>query len=138
MLTQILIGLAVVAAGMYLTGRMKMRRLSQSGVAMAEAQALHDLLVTGAKPVMIDVREPAEFTSALGHIKGARNIPLGAIARRAAEVSTAKDQPVYVICRSGQRATAAAGQLSQAGYTKVLILNGGMLAWQRAGYAMDH
>lgn len=138
MLTQILIGLAVVAAGMYLTGRMKMRALSQAGVSMAEAQALHSLLATGAKPVMIDVREPSEFTSALGHIKGARNIPLGTITSRAAEVSKLKDTPVYVICRSGQRAATAAAQLSQAGYTKLLILNGGMLAWQRAGYAMDH
>lgn len=138
MLTQILIGLAVVAAGMYLTGRMKMRALSQAGVSMVEAQALHSLLATGAKPVMIDVREPSEFTSALGHIKGARNIPLGAIASRSAEVSKPKDAPVYVICRSGQRAATAAAQLSQAGYTKLLILNGGMLAWQRAGYAMEH
>lgn len=137
MLTQILIGLAIVAAGMYISGRLKMRALQSAGVSMVDARALHDVLASGARPVMIDVREPSEFSSTLGHIKGARNIPSGRVAAQAGDIAKLKDTPVYVICRSGQRAMAAAGTLSRAGYTRLHILNGGMLAWQRAGYQME-
>lgn len=74
---------------------------------------------------LIDVRSPAEFAG--GHIAGARNIPLGDVGRRAAEIGP-KDKPVVVYCASGGRSAAAAGQLRSLGFAQVHDL-GGMSRW---------
>lgn len=76
-------------------------------------------------PFLLDVREPEE--TAQGMIKGAVNIPLGALSSRLIEVP--KDKPVVVICRSGHRSQRGAEVLLNNGYTKVESLKGGMMGW---------
>ena len=73
---------------------------------------------------LVDVRSAAEH--AAGHIDGAVNIPVGAIAARAGELS--KDEPVILYCQSGARSAAAKGALQRAGFTEVYNL-GGMSNW---------
>lgn len=88
-------------------------------------QALHEL----DRPVqLLDVREAAEFDGALGHLDGARLLPLGALAGRQDELR--RDRPVVTICRSGTRSARAALLLSQAGFAAVANLAGGMLRWR--------
>jgi sulfur dioxygenase len=77
---------------------------------------------------VIDVREPEEFDGALGHIQGAKLIPLGNLVKNAAAIS--KDKPVVVVCRSGARSAQATVLLRNAGYAKVANLAGGMLRWR--------
>jgi glyoxylase-like metal-dependent hydrolase (beta-lactamase superfamily II)/rhodanese-related sulfurtransferase len=76
---------------------------------------------------VIDVREPAEFTDVLGHIYGARLLPLSQLATRTEEVQ--RDRPVVTVCRSGVRSAQATVLLTKAGYTQVANLAGGMLRW---------
>ena len=45
-----------------------------------------------------------------------------------------KNQPLYLICRSGQRSGHATHALLALGYTKVYSVDGGMQAWQAKGY----
>ncbi len=77
---------------------------------------------------IIDVREPAEFTDVLGHIHGARLLPLSQWAARAGEIQ--RDRPVVTVCRSGARSAQATVLLQKAGYTQVANLAGGMLRWR--------
>jgi sulfur dioxygenase len=77
---------------------------------------------------IIDVREPSEFTGILGHIEGARLIPLGQL--KAAAVSIEKDRPVVTVCRSGARSAQAAFMLEKEGFGRVANLAGGMLRWR--------
>jgi rhodanese-related sulfurtransferase len=77
---------------------------------------------------VIDVREPEEFDGALGHIKGAKLLPLGSLLQRKEEI--AKDRPVAMVCRSGARSAQATVMLRNAGYPKVANLAGGMLRWR--------
>ena len=79
---------------------------------------------------LIDVRSPEEFQLD-GHIAGARLIPLPALALRLAEI--ARDVPVALICRSGNRSQVAADLLARQGYADVSNVQGGMIAWRRAG-----
>jgi glyoxylase-like metal-dependent hydrolase (beta-lactamase superfamily II)/rhodanese-related sulfurtransferase len=84
---------------------------------------------------VVDVREPVEFNGALGHIPGARLIPLGALAARAAEL--ARERPVVTVCRAGARSAQASVLLRGAGFAKVANLAGGMLRWRAQRFAVE-
>ena len=84
---------------------------------------------------LIDVREPAEFCDALGHLHGARLLPLSQLAARVGEIHS--DQPVVTVCRSGARSAQAAVLLQKAGFTQVANLAGGMLRWRAAALPVD-
>lgn len=77
---------------------------------------------------VIDVREPAEFSGGLGHIHGARLLPLAQLAARSAEIDKAR--PVVAVCRSGARSTQATVLLQKSGFSQVANLAGGMLRWR--------
>lgn len=75
---------------------------------------------------LIDVREPSEWK--MGHIAGARLIPLGRIKDEIPRLDSQKEIIVY--CRSGARSRQAAKQIVAAGARKVSNLSGGIIAWR--------
>ena len=77
---------------------------------------------------LIDVRTLEEYAE--GHIMGAENIDVKA-ADFSERTKDIKDT-VAVYCRSGKRSLMAAEQLAKQGCT-VYNLDGGILAWQKAG-----
>jgi len=89
---------------------------------------------TGAVQIL-DVREPEEVTGPLGHIKDAILIPLGELAKRAAELS--HDRPIVAVCRAGGRSVQATNILQQAGFKDVANLTGGMLRWRAEGHPVE-
>jgi sulfur-carrier protein adenylyltransferase/sulfurtransferase len=95
------------------------------GLRRLSAAALHELLQLGTKPLLVDVREDAEF--AAGHLEGALHIPLGQLPQRLAEIDPQAD-PVF-ICRSGGRSMAACQIALRANIRSPANLEGGMLAW---------
>ncbi len=84
---------------------------------------------------LIDVREPEEFTGALGHIPGAELVPLGTVMAHAPGWN--KDEPVVLVCKVGGRSGHAAQALHGMGFSKVMNLVGGMLAWNAAGKIIE-
>lgn len=82
-----------------------------------------ELLSKGA--LLVDVRSPSEFSS--GHIEGARNIPVNALAGRSGELG-GKDRPVILYCASGTRSAMAKRALRSAGFSSVYNL-GAMSNW---------
>ena len=83
---------------------------------------------------IVDVREPDEFTGALGHIAGAKPVPLGFLLSRTEQLS--KEKPIVVVCRSGARSAQATVLLRNAGFAKVANLAGGMLRWRGQRFAV--
>ncbi len=75
---------------------------------------------------VLDVREPHEWES--GAIDGSRNIPLGQLAARAAELDPAKI--IVVHCKGGYRSSIASSLLRRAGLRDIANLTGGYDAWQ--------
>ena len=101
-----------------------------AGLWEIEPAALQERL---AQVQVIDVRERAEFDGPLGHIPGARLLPLGELAARSGELDCGR--PVVTVCRSGTRsAQAALALLKQAGFDAIANLAGGMLRWQAEGF----
>lgn len=91
------------------------------------AAALRELLsgARGEAPLLIDVREVAEFSA--GHLPGSINIPLGELPQRVAQIAP-HAAPVF-ICRSGGRSLAACQIALRANIAAPANLEGGLLAW---------
>ena len=84
---------------------------------------------------VVDVREAGEYVDALGHIDGARLIPLAELDARCAELD--RGRPVVTVCRSGTRSAQAYVLLARAGFPQVANLAGGMLRWRAQGLAVQ-
>jgi rhodanese-related sulfurtransferase len=89
---------------------------------------LQKILATQPSSAVIDVRTPIEFAEV--HVPQAQNIPLDEL--KPSSLQLRKDQPVYLLCRSGQRATKAAEKFSREGFSQSIIVEGGTLAWIEA------
>jgi rhodanese-related sulfurtransferase len=86
------------------------------------------LLELGAKAQIVDVREAPEFIDRLGHLPGARLVPLSQLMDRIGELD--RERPVVAVCRSGVRSAQASVLLTKAGFPQVANLAGGMLRWR--------
>lgn len=82
---------------------------------------------------LVDVREAPEFAG--GRIAGARLIPQGELAGRAAGLDRAR--PVVLVCRSGKRSEQAREKLAALGFPQIACLDGGLLAWEAAGLPVE-
>lgn len=82
---------------------------------------------------LIDVRMPAEYREV--HAEGAKNHPLDVLDPKA--IATARNgqsaEPLYVICKSGNRSTKAVQKFLDAGIENVVNVAGGTAAWDAAG-----
>lgn len=91
------------------------------------ATELNEKLKTGKRSVVVDVRQPEEYSA--GHIAGSKLIPLGDLTKRINELP--KDREIICVCASGSRSRSATKFLVDAGYN-AFDMQGGMYMWQRA------
>ncbi|TQM90734.1 adenylyltransferase/sulfurtransferase [Ornithinimicrobium humiphilum] len=92
-----------------------------------EPEEVAALLRRTPRPVLLDVREPAEH--ALGTVPGALTIPVGEVLTWEDGRAPLPDGPVVVYCKAGPRARRAAAHLVRIGHPDVRVMTGGMLAW---------
>lgn len=91
-------------------------------------RTLWQQLITDDPPRVIDVREPSEFRRS--HVPGSESLPLSSL--MTGDLVFDNDKPVVLVCRSGRRSKRAVAMLHEQGCTDVIILDGGMLAWEEA------
>jgi rhodanese-related sulfurtransferase len=77
----------------------------------------------------VDVRGPDEFDGPLGHIDGARNVPLAELRASIPELA-AQGRPLVMVCLTDKRSSQAASELAAAGTRDVAVLRGGMKGWR--------
>jgi rhodanese-related sulfurtransferase len=94
---------------------------------------LHERQMQGLPIALLDVRTPVEHTEI--HVSGALLGPLDRLdgSQLSGTNGFAKDQPVYLLCRSGNRAKQAAQQLENEGFSQCVVVEGGIIAWDEAG-----
>jgi rhodanese-related sulfurtransferase len=100
----------------------------------ATVNEVNKMLATDGECQVIDVREYAEFNSE--RIADAQLMPLSNFEKHEAGIDHTK--PVYLMCRSGNRARQAAEKLAKKGFTDVHVIEGGMLAWTEAGLPVEN
>ena len=99
---------------------------------------LHGLLARPALPLVLDIREPAEFAQA--RIPGSLNVPRGVL-EQACEwdfeetvplLAGRRDLAIIVVCRSGNRSLLAADTMRAMGFADVSSLKTGVRGWNDA------
>jgi tellurite methyltransferase len=84
-------------------------------------------MVAAGQLQVLDVRSPAEFSQA-GHIPDALLLPVDLVA--AAPATLQRDErPLLVVCEHGVRSAHAVRFLTDAGFTNLLNMSGGMSCW---------
>ena len=96
-------------------------------VDVGEARAL---VAEKADLVILDVRTVSEYDGS--HLEGAINIPVEVLSGRISELNPNDEMLVY--CRTGNRSTTAVGILKENGYDRVYHMDGGITAWNSAGF----
>jgi rhodanese-related sulfurtransferase len=123
-----LLALALLAAVIMLPRLIGRVRKSADWI---ETRELSRQLDAGGPVIIVDVREPHEFIGELGHIAGARNLPLPELERRIPELAAFKAVPLVLVCRTDKRSANAAPVFSSAGFEHVTVLRQGMAQWNR-------
>lgn len=101
------------------------------GIKEVDAQGLQRMQAAG-EVMLVDVRTEAEF--ATGAIAGAKFLPLHMLPLAGDQIPA--DKPVVFYCRSGARSAQACAFMTTKGYDNVYNLQGGVMAWARAGLAL--
>jgi rhodanese-related sulfurtransferase len=99
--------------------------------ARLDVETLREWLASEDSPRLLDVRAPAEFGTA--HIPGSYNVPLDLLKEHREELRRHLEDDVVLVCRSGNRAGQAEALLAAAGLPNLHVLDGGVLAWEKAG-----
>lgn len=88
------------------------------------------LLINRESPLMVDLSAYADYEKA--HVPGSRHVAMSQFDPEQKDLAKAKDLPVVLIDKDGRTTAKAAQRLVKAGFAKVYVLGGGVLAWQQA------
>jgi rhodanese-related sulfurtransferase len=96
---------------------------------------LNKQLMRDLPPLVLDVREPAEF--ALARIPGSINVPRGVLEQACEwdyeetvpELAGRHERSFVIVCRSGNRSILAADVMQQMGFADVVSLKTGVRGW---------
>jgi adenylyltransferase/sulfurtransferase len=99
-------------------------KIVKNGIPQLTVKELKARRDAGDDVFLLDVREPYEYQIAQ---IGGTLIPQNDVPNRLAEIP--RDREIVVQCRSGARSQRIAEFLKQSGYTQVVNLAGGILAW---------
>jgi len=100
-------------------------------VSVSEAKDLFD---KGGN-VFLDCRTSKEYK--MGHVPGAINIPRGLLEFKIDKQIPDKASAIIMYCKTGGRGCLATCTLCKMGYQNVKNMDGGWMAWEKAGYPIE-
>ena len=106
--------------------------MRNASIGHLQAGAARGFLASHPEALVLDVRDASQWAE--GHIDGARRIPFGELKGRIGELESWQDRPVVVVCAVGVQSMQACRMLAAAGFQQVMNLEGGMVAYNQAGY----
>jgi len=104
---------------------------------LINAETAKKMIDEGKFDLVLDVRTVDEYTGPLGHLKGAKLIPVDSLTNGVKAINNFKDKNVLVYCHSGKRSAKSAEILVSSGFTKVYDMEGGITGWKAKGFPTD-
>jgi len=99
---------------------------------------LFDRVNSDQPPLLIDIRDAADFNgvgySKYGHIPNARSISILDLESKLSDLQSFKEEEIVTMCPGGGLSLAAVEIFTEAGFTDVKSLKGGMNLWYKKGY----
>ncbi len=105
----------------------------KSRIEMIDLDRARDEIAAGTK--LIDVREQNEWDES--HLAGATHVPQGELVARIDELAPDASERLLLHCRTDNRSALSAAELEQLGYENVAVIEGGIVAWERAGLPVE-
>lgn len=102
-------------------------------VPAVSAENLQGRLKSKSPPYLLDLRDPEEFAAA--HLPGAVNVPLDDLEKRLATLP--KSGPIVLADHTGSQSPIGGRLLHHLGVVNLERLDGGILAWQQKGLAVQ-
>jgi molybdopterin/thiamine biosynthesis adenylyltransferase/rhodanese-related sulfurtransferase len=90
---------------------------------------LRELLDSGKKVALIDVREPVEWE--INHLDGAQLVPKSTIESGEGLAKLPQDRILVLYCKTGMRSADALAAVKKAGFSDAKHLQGGIVAWAK-------
>ena len=100
-----------------------------AGVPFVEPVSVHKRLEEDDEAILIDVRTPEEFANA--HAVGSLNVQPNQLTENLNDKLAYKENKIYVICQTAQRAAMSARVLKKFGFNNVSVVKGGLLRWKK-------
>jgi molybdopterin/thiamine biosynthesis adenylyltransferase/rhodanese-related sulfurtransferase len=98
-------------------------------IQMLDTDSARKEIDAGAK--LIDVREQHEWNES--HIDSAVHVPMGELVERLDEVAPDTSERLLLYCRTDNRSAKMAAELASLGYEDLVVVEGGIVAWEDAG-----
>lgn len=99
-----------------------------------EVGVAHGFMET-ADPLLVDVREPDEYAEM--RIPGGVLMPLQEMSDYVDRLPEDREDPILVVCRTGERSLSGALFLKSLGYRNVRSINGGTAGWAEHGFDIE-
>lgn len=114
-------------------------RLADAGrVRRIDPELLHQMLASGRRVTVIDVRDSAEFRGPRGRIPGAISVPIHQLRARSSELAAHRTEAVVVTSGHDRRGFTGADELESLGFSEVYALEGGMDRWLELGLPVSY
>jgi len=97
----------------------------KSGPSLSPQQAIS--MVNAQDGLFLDIRDAGDYKQ--GHIVDALHLPAAKLESRLAELEKHKNNPIVLVCKMGQTASAAGKTLKANGFEHVYKMTGGMMEW---------
>lgn len=89
-------------------------------------------IIKDKNPLILDVRTVNEYRD--GHLKDALLVPVKELASKIDKISSHKNKPIAIYCRSGNRSTVASQILIKEGFKEIYNLRPGIKGWEKEKY----
>jgi rhodanese-related sulfurtransferase len=109
-------------------------QLQQHSITAAE---LHDLLASGQKVRLFDVRQPLDLLAHLEIIPGAQRIPPNEVLENPGLIPKNEAAIVYCTCPSDKTSREILRRVLALGFSRIRFLRGGLAAWKDNGYSVE-
>jgi uncharacterized membrane protein YdjX (TVP38/TMEM64 family) len=133
-----LLALALLALVAFLPTLIKRLRSAPIDAPTLTVAELKQRLDRGEDVLVLDMRGEDERHGPLGHIAGSIGMTPAELPAREIELRDRMSRPIAVVCRTDRRSAQAINTLKPLGYSGLLLVPGGMEAWNRADLPVEH